>query len=101
MDICAVEQKTLESTASILMNNLIRALNDRHSSPEDLSNALKPFSVIQWSKSLIVKLDVDKINRIFGRLKRSGVDKALLRLIIDHFHDTLSEKGGRYAHSVR
>ena len=93
METIAFEPRTLESTAAILLNNIISTLNKSDSSDEDLENALKPFAIIQWTRPIIEKLGVGKINRMFGRLKRTKVPKPTLRLIIDHFTIALSDQG--------
>ena len=94
MEEVALETKTQESTAAILLNNIIAILNNSRSSQEELEYALKPFTVIQWARQIIEKLGINRVNRVFGRLKRANVPKATLRLIIDHFKTALSDQGG-------
>ena len=95
MEPIAFENRTLESTAAILMNNIIATLNNKDSDSEDFENALKPFTVIQWTRPIIEKLGIERINRVFGRLKRTKVHKVTLRLIIDHFKTALSDQGAQ------
>ena len=73
MESAAFEMRTLESTAAILLNNIIGVLNSADSKEEDFANALKPLAAIQWAKPIIEKLGIGKINRTFGRLKRTKV----------------------------
>ena len=93
MDQIAFEQRTLESTAAILLNNIIATINNNDSTKEDFIYALKPFAIIQWTRPIIEKLGIEKINRVFGRLKRAPVPKDTLRLMIDHFKNALSDQG--------
>ena len=88
-----MDTRTLGTAATILFNNLVNTLNNSKSSQDDLEQALKPFAIIQWNKELIQRIGVDKINRVFGRLKRSTIPKLTLRSIIDHFHEALADKG--------
>ena len=90
MNALAMDQSTLESTASILVNNAITVLNEPRASAQRLDEALRPFAVIQWTRPVIEHITVAKINRRLGRLKRSPIPKATLRLVIDHFHRALS-----------
>ena len=92
MESIAFELKTQESTAAILLNNVISTLNNPRSSEEDFEFALKPFTVIQWTRPIIEKLGIDRINRVLGRLKKATTNKVMLRLIIDHFKIALSEE---------
>ena len=89
MNKLATDPATVEQTASILVNNLIAILNEIKSTTSQLDEALKPFAVTQWAKRVIEFITVNKINRLFGRLKRSGVSKDILKLVIDHFHRAL------------
>ena len=89
MNKLAMDPTTVENTASILANHLINTLNAPKSTTAQLGEALKPFAVIQWTKRVIDYITVNKINRLFGRLKRSCVSKEILRLVIDHFHRAL------------
>ena len=84
---------TLSSTAAILFNNIITVLNSKKISSNELETALKPFAVLQWNKEIIDKIGIAKINRTLGRLKRSPVNKTSLRLVIDHFHAAVEDKG--------
>ena len=93
MDQLAFGHRAVESTAAILLNNLINTLNAADSTAEDFEHALHPFAAIQWAKPLIEKLGISKINRVFGRLKRTTIAKAPLRLVIDHFKTALSDAG--------
>ena len=93
METIAFENRTLQSTAAVLLNNIIKVRNTASSKAEQLSDALRPFAVIQWTRPLIEKLGVAKINRMFGRLKRSPITKTELRLVIDHFRIALSDRG--------
>ena len=77
---------TVENTASILVNHVIKILSDPKSTANELNEALKPFAVIQWTKKVIDHITVAKINRLLGRLKRSCIPKETLRLVIEHFH---------------
>ena len=92
MEIIAFEEKTQEATAAILLNNVIAVLNNKRSSKEDFEFAVKPFTVIQWTRSMLEKLGIDRVNRVLGRLKRTKTDKAMLRIIIDHFKIALSDQ---------
>ena len=93
MELIAFEKRTLQSTAAVLLNNIINVLNNSQCTTGKLSDALRPFSVIQWTRPPIEKLGIDKINRMFGRLKRSKIPKTELRTVIDHFKIALSDKG--------
>ena len=95
MESIAFETRTLESTASILLNSVINVLNSSDSKTTDFEDALKPFAVIQWARPIIEKLGIDKINRVFGLLERSQTPKPAPRLIIDHFKTALSDLGGQ------
>ena len=93
MDSRATEPHTQESTASILVNNVINVLNKAKVSSNELETAIKPFAVIQWTKPIITKIGIQKTNRILGRLKRSSDPKDALELVIDHLHTALTDNG--------
>ena len=93
MEEAALEIRTQHSTADILLNNIIAVLNNPRSPSEDFEYALKPFTVIQWTRGIIEKLGISRANRVFGRLKRTNVPKATLRMVIDHFDIALSDQG--------
>ena len=76
----------MENTASILVNHIVKILNDPKSTATELNEAMRPFSVIQWTKRAAGHITVGKTNRLLGRLKRSCFPKETLRLVIDHFH---------------
>ena len=88
-----MDLKTLTATAAILFNNLVKVLNDVKSSQSELEDALTPFAVIQWNKSLMDSIGIHRINRLFGRLKRSSIPKTTLRTVIAHFHTSMADKG--------
>ena len=93
MNTLSTYQPTIENTASILANNLIDVLNDNTATPRRrLDESLRPFAAIQWNRSVINHIAIAKINRLFGRLKRSRTPKATLKLEIDHFHRALSDE---------
>lgn len=94
LETIAFEQRTLEAAAAILLNNIITTLNNPKASPGDFANALKPFAVIQRTRPIVEKLGIEKINRVFGRLKRTQIPKVTPRLIIDRFSIALSDQGG-------
>ena len=60
MDSRATEPHTQESTASILVNNVINVLNKAKVSSNELETAIKPFAVIQWTKPIITKSESRK-----------------------------------------
>ena len=76
----------------MLLNNAIATLNNVRSSQEDFEFDLKPFTVIQWARSVIERLCVGRINRVYGRLKRAKTDKTTLRLVIGRFKIALSDQ---------
>ena len=84
--------RTIESTAAILLNNVVSTLNKSDSSVGDLENDLKPFTIIQRARPMIEKLGISRINRVFGRLKKTKVSNVTLRLIIDHFKTALENQ---------
>ena len=88
-----MDMKTLVSTASILLNNLVTVLNKPPTEKADFEQAVAPFAVIHWAKPIIQKIGIAKINRVFGRLKRTDINKTTLRLIIDHFANALADNG--------
>ena len=90
MNAIAMDPHTVETTAAILVNNLINVLKDTKAPASQLEEALKPFAVIQWTREVINHVTVNKINRLFGRLKRSPVPKDTLRVVIEHFHTALA-----------
>ena len=93
MDALALDIKTQVTTATILYNNLIKVLADTKASQAQLEEALTPFAIIQWNKDIIQHIGIDRLNRVFGRLKRSSIPKLTLRSVIDHFHTALADKG--------
>ena len=42
---------------------------------------------------MLSKIGIDKMNRLLGRLERSSVPKPALRLVIDHLHEAIADKG--------
>ena len=90
MNTLAMGPSTVENNTSILANNAISVLNNARASPQLLGEAIRPFAATQWARPVIEHISISKINRLLGRLKRSQVPKATLRLVIDHFHRALS-----------
>ena len=66
MDQIAFEQRTLESTAAILLNNIIATLNNKDSAKEDFIYVLKPFAIIQRARPIIEKLGIEKSTAFLG-----------------------------------
>ena len=92
MNTLAMDPSTIENTASILVNNAINVLNTPRVSSQSLDEALRPFAVIQWTREVLNHITVAKMNRLLGRLKRSPLPKATLRLITEHFKRALSDE---------
>lgn len=100
MEEWVADRNTLESTAVILFNNIIAVLNQKKVSSQVLETALKPFAVTQWNKSILDKIGIAKMNRLLGRLKRSPVPKPALRLVIDHLHEAIEDRGVTLPHRL-
>ena len=90
MNAIAMDPHTVEATAAILVSNLINVIKDTKAPASQIEEALKPFAVIQWAREVINHVAVRKINRLFGRLKRSPIPKDTLKVVIDHFHTALA-----------
>ena len=84
-----MDPHTIETTSVILYNNIIRVLGDAKATASELEEALKPFAVIQWARRVIEHITVAKLNRLFGRLKRSSAPKETLRIVVGHFRRAL------------
>ena len=84
---------TVETTASILVNNVTNVLNNKEPAAQRSDAALRPFAVTQWAREVLDRVAVDKMNRLMGRLKRSPVPKATLRLVTDHLHRAVNSEG--------
>ena len=93
MDTLAHDIKTQVTTATILYNNLIKVLADTRACQAQLEEALIPFAIIQRNKDIIQNIGIGRLNRVFGRLKRSSIPKRTLKSVIDHFHTALADKG--------
>ena len=88
-----MESSTVETAASILVNNIINVLNNKESTAQRLGEALRPFSVIQWGREVLDHVAIPRMNRLLGRLKRSPAPKATLRLVTDHLHRAINSEG--------
>lgn len=84
-----MDSHTIETTDAILFNSVVNVLNDPGALPSQLEDSPKPFAAIQWTKPVIKYITASKLNRLFGRLKRSQISKDAPRLVIDHFHRAL------------
>ena len=92
MNTLSMGPSTIENTASILVNNAIAVLNEKHPSSQRLDEAIRPFAAAQWTREVLNHITVAKMNRLIGRLKRSSLPKATLRLITAHFQRALIDE---------
>ena len=90
MDTLAAEHSALVNTDSIMANYLSSVLKEPQVPDKRLAETLRLSSVNQWDRSTIGSISVAKLNRLFGRLRRTTITKTLLRTATGRFRRKLS-----------